>query len=115
MADQPVNMALSAKEAKEGMGAVCSPSAKNAPRYDWGLQINLNTKSLDKLKITEMPKVGSYVEVVAYCCIKSVRESEQVDGDKDRSVELQIEAMTVKPASAKSGKAVGKGFKKTEK
>src|SRR3990167_2159101 len=111
MAEHLTNMALTAKEAKETSGPIAA-SGKNAPRFDWGLNLNLSTKSLEKLKISELPKVGSYVMVEAYCCVKSVRESEQVDGDKDRSVELQVESMMVAPAKAKKGMAIGKGYKK---
>jgi len=113
MAQQPVNMALSKKEAKSSMGMMASPG--DTPRFPWGLSITLDTKSLEKLKMADLPNVGSYVTVTAYCCVKSVRESAQVDGDKDRSVELQIEEMNLAPSAAKRGKAVGKGYKKTMK
>lgn len=113
MAEQPVNMALSKKEAKSSMGMVASPS--DAPRFPWGLSITLDTRSLEKLKIKDTPKVGSYVTVTAYCCVTSVSESTEVDGDKNRSVSLQIEEMTVAPSASRRGKAVGKGFKKGAK
>ena len=115
MNDKMTSMALSAKDVKETSSPMAVGNPKNAPRFDWGLQFQLNTKSLKKLAMKNLPPVGSYVEVVAFCCVKSVRESEQVDGDKGRSVELQIESLKVEPAKAKMGKAVGKGYKKTEK
>jgi hypothetical protein len=44
-----------------------------------------------------------------------VSESRQVDNDPNRSVGLQIEEMSLAPSTPKKGKAVGKGYKKTEK
>jgi len=107
-------MALTKKEAKVQMGMPVA-SASKAPRFPWGLSLNLDAESLKKLDMKTLPKVGSYVMIEAYCCVKSTRESENVEGGKDRSVELQIEAMEVEPAKAMRGKAVGKGYKKTEK
>lgn len=113
MAERPVSLALSKKEAKEANGVMASPS--DAPRYEWGTRIELSTRSLDKLSIKELPKVGSYVTVTAHCCVTSVSQSQQVDGDENRSVSLQIEEMSLESAKATHGKAVGKGYKKTEK
>ena len=107
-------MALTKKEAKADMMPSVS-SAPKAPRFPWGLSLSLDAKSLEKLGIKALPKVGSYVMIEAHCCVKSVRESENIGGGKDRSVELQVESMMVEPAKAKSGKAVGKGYKKGAK
>ncbi len=94
-----VPMAMSKKEAKAFSGPV-APS--NSPRYSWGLSISLDNSSLDKLKMKDLPKVGSYVTLTARCCVQSISESQQVDGDENRSVSLQIEDMAVQPeASAK--------------
>lgn len=114
MTDTLTPMALTAKEAKETNSPIAM-SGKNAPRFDWGLTFQLNTRSLEKLKMTDLPKVGSYVMVEAYCCVQSVSESEQVDGDQNRSVSLQIESLQVTPAKGKRGQAIGKGYKKTGK
>jgi hypothetical protein len=112
MAERPVSLALSKKEAKEASTAMSVPG--NASRYPWGTRVELDTRSLEKLGLKELPKVGSYVTVTAYCCVTSVSESQQVDGDENRSVSLQIEEMSLAGAKPKSGKAVGKGYKKKE-
>lgn len=113
MADKLTDMALTKKEAKSSMDVATSPS--DAPKYEWGTRLNLSTRSLEKLDITDLPKVGSYVMITAYCCVVSISESEEVDGDENRSVGLQIESMSVEPAKPKRGQAIGKGYKKTGK
>lgn len=110
MTARPVSLALSKKEAKEVTSLMTSPS--NAPRYEWGTRIELSTRSLEKLGVKDLPKVGSYVTVTAYCCVTSVSESQQVDGDENKSVSLQIEEMSLAPSASKRGKAIGRGFKK---
>jgi len=66
------------------------------PIYPYGLQVRLDEDALDKLGITELPKVGGYLMLTAKVCVTSVSSNEhQTDGatkkHKHRNVELQIE------------------------
>jgi hypothetical protein len=89
------SMELSPAEAKEET----SPEAE-APKYPWGLCIELNEDSLKKLGITSLPAVGATMSIVAKAEVQSASES-QYQGDKDTrmSVSLQITDMAVAPVA----------------
>ena len=64
------------------------------PTYPWGLQLNLDGDTLEKLGVEDLPKVGDYITIVGLCCVKSVSQtSRDDDEDERRSVSLQIEKM----------------------
>ena len=85
------DMKFSAAERKEEKAEMTIPSA---PKYPWGLSLNLDGGSLDKLGVKDLPKVGDYITVVALCCVKSVSQtSTEGDDDDCKSVSLQIEKM----------------------
>lgn len=87
------SMQISAEEAKEYTGAVAEPG--NAPKYPWGLCVELNDESLKKLGITELPAVGSTLLLMAHVTVQSVSASQQVDGDKESRASLQITEMAL--------------------
>ncbi len=72
--------------------------------YDYGLRITLNERSLDKLGMTSLPRVGSKIRVLVECEVTEVsassRESMKGSNEKTRRVELQIQKMDVKPGNA---------------
>lgn len=66
--------------------------------YPWGLRISLDGETMAKLGMTELPKIDAEFKLVALVCAVSVSQSERVDGEPHRSVELQIEQMMLMPA-----------------
>lgn len=61
--------------------------------YPYGLRITLSDKELKKLGIPT-PQVGDYMDMRAFCCVKSVSSDSTGDGETCR-VELQIEKIAV--------------------
>lgn len=64
----------------------------DAPRYPWGLALNLDEQSLEKLGVGKLPDVGDEWYIVACCKVTSVSSNEHESG-KYRSVGLQITKM----------------------
>lgn len=93
-------MKLSAAEAKEQTSA---PEAPKGPRYPWGLSLNLDNDSLDKLGLG-LPDVGAEYQVVARAKVTSVSSNDSEGGSKNRSVSLQITDLGVS-AGGSDGKA----------
>jgi hypothetical protein len=89
-----VSMAFTAEEAKE-YAPVPLPDAGNAPKYPWGLCLELNDEALAKLGITELPKVGSTLLLQAHVQVVSIGESQQIDNDKESRASLQITEMAL--------------------
>lgn len=91
-----VNMAMTAEEAAEyAGGAPVAANAGDAPKYPWGLCIDLNDEVLKKLGITELPTVGTVFVIEAQARVQSMNQSEQLDGDKEGRISLQITDMAV--------------------
>lgn len=92
-----VSMAMSTEEAAEYAGDVPGTPASigNGPKFPWGLCIDLDDEVLAKLGITELPKVGSVFVIEAQAKVTSMNESEQLDGDKEGRISLQITDMAV--------------------
>lgn len=88
------NMQMSPEAAKEYAGGIAADPG-NAPKYPYGLCICLNDDSLKKLGISDLPAVGGTFMVMAQVTVSSVRSSQQQDGDKERSVDLQITDMAL--------------------
>lgn len=82
-----VNMKLSRAEAKEKMEPVSV--ATDAPRYPYCLNLHLDNEVLEKLDL-ELPKVGARISLEAIATVESVSSSQRADGEKYRSVSLQI-------------------------
>lgn len=96
------NLKLSDKQAKEYTGAI---EPGDAPKYPYGLCLYLDSETLKKLGIEELPKVGSKLTIIAQADVISVGMSQQRDGDKESRAELQITDMSLTgdapPASEK--------------
>lgn len=87
-----VNMKMSREES----GELGTDQAKvNRPEYPYGLTIDLDDGSMEKLGITELPTVGSEMTIMAKVVVKSV-SSNQYDGSEAESrMSLQITDMEV--------------------
>ena len=83
------------KKSKKSADMCCSdPMGGN--EYPWGLSINLENESLDKLGMDDLPKVGSTVKVVAEAKVESVSSRSDRDDKNNRTVSLQIVKMAIK-------------------
>lgn len=71
-----------------------SPSTlmKDGPAYPWGLSLNLDDATLEKLGL-ELPEVGEELMLHARVKVSSCSSSDSEGGGKNRSCSLQIVAM----------------------
>ena len=84
-------MKLTQKEAKVEAGI----EEPKGPRYPYGLSLNLDEESLEKLGITELPDVGDSKMLIAFIDVTDKHESESADGEKRESIRLQITDMSI--------------------
>ena len=87
---------VSMKKTKAEATLEDKPSPMSREMYPYGLRLDLNDDSLEKLKIESLPKVGKTVQVTAEARVESVSERDDTRGGKRRSLELQITKMAVK-------------------
>ncbi len=73
---------------------VAGPSPGYSDRYPYGLEIRLDTQSLEKLGMTKLPAVGKKMRVTAEVKVESVSQNDRTNKDgksvPDRNVTLQI-------------------------
>lgn len=96
-----VDMKMSAEEAKEQY----EPSAVDAPEYPYGLRISLDDDALEKLGITQLPAVGSKMQLSATVEVCSTSAYSTQEGEAETSVSLQITAMELGAAQQSSNAA----------
>lgn len=92
------NMKMSREEAKE----YSEPMATDAPEYPYGLCIDLNDDSLEKLGITSLPAVGTVVTIQAKAIVTSTSSNSTQGGEQEMRASLQITDMEVETGDAKS-------------
>lgn len=68
---------------------VASPAGQ--PQYPWGLQIRLEREELDKLGVTEPPRVNTRLTLTVVAEVTGVSETRMANGKEDCVVTLQIE------------------------
>lgn len=95
-----INMKLSKEEARE----YTSADVSDAPKYSYGLAIDLDDDAIDKLGVEDL-EVGDVVNVQAKAKVTSKSGRENLLGDSENSLCLQITDMEVGPASALYDKA----------
>ena len=84
-------MKITKKEAREEM----KPSKDNLPRYPWGLSLNFDNDTLNKLGITDLPEAGVTMSIVGNAKVESTGEDERQDGEKRKRMTLQITEMSL--------------------
>jgi hypothetical protein len=97
-----VNMKLDPAEAKK-MAEPCAMG--DAPRYPWGLQLNLDNDAIEKLGIDKLPAVGKSLQLVALVNVVSVSSNQTEGGDERKSVSLQITDLGLEAGKKKSAEA----------
>lgn len=104
---QLTSMQLTPAEAKEEAGLPAT-SAENLQKYPYGLCIDLCDETLTKLGITDMPPVGSSMQLMARVEVSRSSQYENQEG-KEFSLALQITdmalsaPMTATPAPRSAG------------
>jgi len=86
------DMSLTPEEAKEQDCCAPSTDAKDGPKYPWGLRLDLDDGSMEKLGFGLMP-VGTEITIMANARVVSTNSSEREGGDMEQSMGLQIIAM----------------------
>ena len=93
MAAKLISMKRTPEDKREDAGEA-APMEAMAPDYPWGLCIHLDKDELDKLGITDLPKVGTKLNLEAAVVVTSVRQSAAMamgqDPDESVSIDLQI-------------------------
>jgi hypothetical protein len=66
------------------------------PLYPWGLTLNLEKESLDKLGLTELPKPDTKMRLTAIVEVAGISADATTEGER-RSIRLQITDMSLSP------------------
>lgn len=83
-----VNMKMSSEESKEY-------ATMDTPRYPYGLCLDLDDGSMEKLGIKDLPAVGTEMTIMAKVVVKSVSSNQYEGGDAESRMSLQITDMEV--------------------
>ena len=94
------------KEDSSDCKAICDDS-----KYPYGLCLSLDTETLKKLGIDQLPETGGEFKILAKAIVKSTHQSESLEGNTYKSLELQITDMAVKYEDTRSDSEImyGKG------
>lgn len=65
------------------------------PRYPWGLAVNLDEESLQKLGVANLPDVENEMILVGRVKVTRTQSSQDEGGKRHRSMELQITDMAL--------------------
>lgn len=88
-----IDMKLSQDEAKEMDCSVgCLSSEDGGPKYPWGLILSLDDDTLRKLGVSELPKVGQQMHLMAVVEVCTTSQHANQEGT-DKCVSLQITQM----------------------
>ncbi len=87
-----VDLKLSKSERKE---AIKPPSEYSGPQYPYGLCLDLNEDTLEKLGIKDLPGVGDEMHFIAVAHVTSARSSEYEESGLSKSICLQISDMAI--------------------
>lgn len=97
------SMAYTKTEQKEKKnGPIAVGSSADGPKYPYGLRLCLDSDTLEKLGLDSLPPVGKRQMLTALVEVCSTSQREEADGDKHKSLDLQIVKMGLGPVSEKS-------------
>lgn len=94
------NMKMTASEKKDTVELGPSTISSKGPDYPWGLNINLDSGSMDKLDIDDLPEVGEKMVLNAIVEVVSVSANANKERES-RNISLQITDMDLSPAKKK--------------
>lgn len=87
------NMKLSAADLKE-RESPSVVSSEDVARYPWGLELNLDDKAMEKLKLEDLPAAEDVVTIMAKCKVTRVASTDYGEG-KRQSMTMQITDMAI--------------------
>jgi len=102
-----VSMKSTRAEQEARYAGMTEPS-KDAPVYPYGLRVNLDNETMEKLKLRELPEVGKSILVLARADVISVSSNESSEGGKRESVELQITDLALEKDSGEGSDTADK-------
>lgn len=105
------DMALTAAEAKENMIGYASDVGE-APKFPYGLSLDLNNDVLTKLGITTLPAVGASMLLSAEVKVTRISAYEEQDG-AEQCLGLQIVAMDLSAPAEEQPSAASRLYKAT--
>jgi hypothetical protein len=101
------------KRSKESLGDTNTPGKISPDPYSYEHRISLDQDALDKLGVTETPKVGDVFHVMGHGHVHSVDSSQDLNGKNRLHVGLQMRKMGVQkkgtPKAEGAFNAVSKG------
>lgn len=87
-----ISMQMTPAEAKAETYLGTDSSDSDLPKYPYGLSLCLDDETLKKLGITELPPVGTVMQLTALVEVCSISNYENQEGS-DKSLNLQITDM----------------------
>lgn len=112
------SLKLTPKEAKGDYdGPVPSTGKDKGPRYPYGMELRLDTETLDKLglDLSEF-KVGESCMIEAKAMVTRISESQMQGGKDSRNLELQVTDISIsEDKAAKKAKAADKHLESISK
>jgi hypothetical protein len=93
------------KMSSEERGEYTNDSKIAEPSYPYGLSIDLDDGSMEKLGITALPKVGTEMMITAKVVVKSVSSNQYEGSDAESRMCLQITDMEIGGENKKQDKA----------
>lgn len=90
---QLVDLKLTPEEAKK-LDCCVPMTDETAPQYPWGLCISLDDVTLRKLGITDLPDVGTTMQLTAIVEVSNTGQYANQSG-KEKSLSLQFTAMAL--------------------
>lgn len=92
--------------AKKGESDTCCTADMEAPEYPYGLRLSLDSESLKKLGMTELPAVDAEFKLVALACVVGVSQNDSQGSEEPyRCVDLQIEMMELSSSKEEPGES----------
>lgn len=95
------DLKITKKEAKEVNKSI-GLADSDQERYPYGLRLDLNNDTLDKLGIDKLPAVGAVITFEAKAKVVGSRQS-ATEGSENRSIELQITHLDLEGDDKKPG------------
>lgn len=102
------NMKVEPKADKACDPCMVSPSGEG-PRYPYGLCLHLDNETLEKLGLSDLPKIGSKLKLEAVVEVNGISANKSGSGENYKSLSLQITDMAV---GAEKKAVEGKDFYK---
>lgn len=106
---KPVSMKL--PKAKQAETAQVSPRKQE---YPWGLSLNLENESLEKLGIEHLPDVGTECTLRGVGKIVRVSQSASENDKNSRMIEIQITKLALEHDNSKTSDDFKRGYKRVK-